>query len=140
MKHRRREENHESRQRRRHDELLPEGARQKSNHRLGQPADADDARRRRQGVLDNPREAAGQHPRDRATRQRHIHDDDEHEIQRRSPTHEKARYRRLQRERQRYRDENAGSFHSRAWPASRAASSTAAGGGVTTTRTASTEE
>ena len=59
-----------------------------------------------------PGHAAGQHPGHRPGRQRHVHDDDEHEIERRDSADDKSREARLQRERQSYRDENAGRFHS----------------------------
>ena len=56
-----RHEHHEPRQRRGHDELLADGAGQKPDDRLRQPADADDAARQR--ILNQPGHAAGQHAR-----------------------------------------------------------------------------
>ncbi len=107
---RRRQEHHEARQRRGDDELLADDARPRTR-RSTSPA-----RRCRSTPLESaswmmPATLPGQHPAHRTGRQRDVDHDDEHQIERRGAADQETRQRRLQRERQRYRDQNAGGLH-----------------------------
>ena len=105
---------------------------QKPHERLGEPADADHAAR--EGILDDSRDAAGQHAGSGPRRQRHVDHDDEHQIDGGRATDHEPRQRRLQRERQSYREQDTGDFHSEP------SAPVVAADGVSTTRTSSREE
>ena len=78
----------------RHDELRADDARQEADDRLRQAADPDDAARQR--VLHQAGDRAGQQPGHRPRRQRDVHDDDEHEVDRRRARESAAREGRLE--------------------------------------------
>src|SRR5688572_5350647 len=131
MEDRRRDEDDQTRQGGGHDELLPERTGQKPDDGLGEPADADHTARQR--VLNQARDAAGEHPPDRTNRQCHSDHRHQDEIDGRGAPDHESRERGLQRERQRDGDENADGFHRS--PSS--AGSGAASGTFSTTSTAS---
>ena len=109
MHHGGRQEHDETRQRRGHDELLPDYTRQEAHERLGEAADANHSARQR--ILDDAGDAASQHAGPRAGRQRNIDDDDQHQIDGGRATNHEPREGRLQRERQSYRDQDTGDLH-----------------------------
>ena len=86
----------------------------------------------------SPATAPGQQPRHRPGRQRHVDDDDEHQIDRDGAPDDEPGQRGLQRERQRDRQEHPGGLHSAPTrPLGAVGAASCAGVGVSTTSTSS---
>ena len=121
------EKHDEPRQRLRHDELRADDAGEKADDRLGEPADADDPARDER-VLDQAGGRPAQQPGDRARRQCHVDDDDEHQIDGDRSANDVPSERGLQREGERRSPAiDPGDLHSRAPRAGRRARASASG-------------